>query len=398
MLIQSFFEDLGGNLEYVLFKNADKLDRSIRGDFNFDISINPEHKADFFRVIKKWGLIEGVNIYDFMNKEVHHYYLFDINAVFHLHVHFGLILGTSYVKDVHIQTTDDFYTEYKKIDFIRVLNRKNAEMVRDYRSIVKGRSLLGRMYIFLLKKEKTKVDGRIKSRIKKELVSKSSVLKFAGVKNLYALLLKFLQTLVFGRGKGKKFYPGGKSIAIVGTDGSGKSTITGLLSKKLESIFYVKHFSFGRIAPIEAVNSSQRNKKLNGIRKCYTAYKRLAISYKMKVYSKLGYIVILDRYYNLNGPGMDSNKLEGGSFWGWIERGVYGLIRPVDLVFRLEIPLSIAIERNQIRSKLGKETDDEIEERYNLFAGSLYHSDKTVVIKNTKEASYAIDLILSELI
>lgn len=398
MLIQSFFEDLGGNLEYVLFKNADKLDRSIRGDFNFDISINPEHKADFFRVIKKWGLIEGVNIYDFMNKEVHHYYLFDINAVFHLHVHFGLILGTSYVKDVHIQTTDDFYTEYKKIDFIRVLNRKNAEMVRDYRSIVKGRSLLGRIYIFLLKKEKTKVDGRIKSKIKKELVSKSSVLKFAGVKNLYALLLKFLQTLVFGRGKGKKFYPGGKSIAIVGTDGSGKSTITGMLTKNLEPVFYVKYFSFGRIAPVREDIGIQDKNRLNGIRKGYTAFKRLIISLKMCLYHRLGYIVVLDRYFNLNGPGMDSNKLEDGSFWGWIEKGIYKLMVPVDVVFRLEIPLSIALERNQNRSKPGKETDSEIKQRFKLFSNTKYYSIKTVTIENTGKPINAIETIISELV
>ena len=51
MLIQNFFEDLGNKLEYVIFKNADQLEHSIRGDFNFDISINPEKRADFFEVI-----------------------------------------------------------------------------------------------------------------------------------------------------------------------------------------------------------------------------------------------------------------------------------------------------------------------------------------------------------
>ena len=201
MLLQNFFDDLGDNLEYVVFKNADKLEYSIRGDFNFDISINPEKRMDFFHVMKKWGLIEGVNIYDFMNKEVHHYYLFDTNDVFHLHIHFGLILGTSYVKAFNIQTTDDFYSDYEKKGFIRVLNRKNAKIVRDYRSIVKERSLLGRLYLSVLRKERTSIDGRKKKKIEKDLVSKSTVLKFEVIKNLIAFLLKFLQTLLLGRGK-----------------------------------------------------------------------------------------------------------------------------------------------------------------------------------------------------
>ena len=398
MLIQNFFEDLGNKLEYVIFKNADQLEHSIRGDFNFDISINPEKRVDFFEVINKWGLIEGVNIYDFMNKEVHHYYLFDTDAVFHLHVHFGLILGTSYIKAFNIQTTEDFYTDYEKKGFARVLNRKNAQIVRGYRSIIKERSILGRLYLFLLRKEKTNVDGRIKKKIEKELASKSTVLKFEVFKNVIALLLKLLQTLLLGRGKGKKFYSGGRTIAIVGTDGSGKSTITEMLTKKLESAFYVKYFSYGRIAPLKEVVGTQHKKRLNGIRKCYTAAQRLIISLKMSVYRRLGYIVVIDRYYNLNGPGMDSNKLEDGSFWEWIEKGIYKVMVPVDLVFRLEIPLSMALERNQNRLKLGKETDTEIEQRFKLFSKTKYYSKKTVTIENTKKPINAIEIILSELV
>ena len=54
MLLQNFFDDLGDNLEYVVFKNADKLEYSIRGDFNFDISINPE-KGWIFPCDEKMG-------------------------------------------------------------------------------------------------------------------------------------------------------------------------------------------------------------------------------------------------------------------------------------------------------------------------------------------------------
>ena len=171
-----------------------------------------------------------------------------------------------------------------------------------------------------------------------------------------------------------------------------------MLAKKLESIFYVKYFSFGRIAPLTEDIGTQPKKRLNGIRKCYTAVKRLIISIKMSVYHRLGYIVVLDRYYNLNGPGMDSNKLEDGSFWGWIEKGIYKFMVPVDVVFRLEIPLSIALERNQNRSKTGKETDLEIEQRFKLFSKTKYHSKKTVTIENTRKPINAIETILSELI
>ena len=95
---------------------------------------------------------------------------------------------------------------------------------------------------------------------------------------------------------------------------------------------------------------------------------------------------------------MDSNKLEDGSFWGWIEKGIYKFMVPVDVVFRLEIPLSIALERNQNRSKTGKETDLEIEQRFKLFSKTKYHSKKTVTIENTRKPINAIETILSELI
>ena len=95
-VIDNFFSGLEKNkIQYIIFKNIDRIDESLSFEFNFDISINPKHKNNFYKYIKNYQIFEGVNIYDFMNINTEHYFLYEKGRFYHLHIHFGLILGSA---------------------------------------------------------------------------------------------------------------------------------------------------------------------------------------------------------------------------------------------------------------------------------------------------------------
>ena len=108
-------------------------------------------------------------------------------------------------------------------------------------------------------------------------------------------------------------------------------------------------------------------------------------------------IIITDRYYNFNGPGMDSFKLNDGKLFSQIESYFYAKIPKIDIMFVIKVPLNLAISRNDERNKNGKETVEEIIERYNEFEKVTYYSKRTFVIKNEGSVNQGIERILNEL-
>ena len=67
-----------------------------------------------------------------------------------------------------------------------------------------------------------------------------------------------------------------------------------------------------------------------------------------------------------------------------VEQKFYRSIKPVDILFNLQAPLEVAIERNDMRDKLGKESTEELRERFSINSGVSFLSDKTIDIDATK--------------
>ena len=164
----------------------------------------------------------------------------------------------------------------------------------------------------------------------------------------------------------------------------------------LKEIYFIKSVSFGRLTKQSNKNSKNSQVKFNETKKILAAIIRLFISYKLRFFKKMGYIVITDRYYNVKGPGIDSYKLTSG-YLSKIERWLYSKIKPIDYMFNLKIPLEIAIIRNKNRSKLGKETDVEIESRYIDSTSNIYLSHKSIDYKNTNKVIDAINFIMKNI-
>ena len=205
----------------------------------------------------------------------------------------------------------------------------------------------------------------------------------------------------------KLIYPG-LAIAICGLDGTGKSSLVSSLTRHYSQHFSVKNlhlgrpsatkvslifkpvlflrseilkFMVGQVKGSKPTSSGSKITMLYAIRSVLLAYDRRAESDKAHMLSKKGYLVICDRYPGLTVGKMDSPRIKIDSSRGVIykilykiEQDLYKSIKPVDMLFRLQAPLEIAIERNNLRDKRGKETDEELEERFLINSGVSFSS------------------------
>ncbi|MEL0114675.1 MAG: hypothetical protein VW894_00025 [Gammaproteobacteria bacterium] len=234
-------------------------------------------------------------------------------------------------------------------------------------------------------------------------------------------MIRFLNKLFW---KKKKLFPSGIVVAICGLDGSGKSTLVSNLIKTYSIHFSVKVFHLGRphatgltyifkpIILIISIFRSLRASKTSrtrstqpssvsiiyAFRSVLLAYEREALTKKAHKASKNGYLIICDRYPGLNNGKMDSPRIPFNQSKGWIyqllfktEQKLYKKILPADIIFNLEVPLEIALKRNQERIKFGKETEQELRDRFLLNAGAEFLAKQ----KKTIDASISSQELLA---
>jgi thymidylate kinase len=188
---------------------------------------------------------------------------------------------------------------------------------------------------------------------------------------------------------------GGSSIAITGADGSGKSTLSAALAEfgagkgivtfhyGLPSLTVIDRLK-NRLLLRRALDSSSKEKKKSLasekaneslFRKIYhvdLAYRRWRTAAVAKLLTHWGYVVVFDRYLNVNG-GIDGPDLKSISgFLQGAEKFFYRNTHPVDLVIRLDYSTDVLVKRNRERNKEFKESDSEIIQRANKFADTTY--------------------------
>ena len=214
----------------------------------------------------------------------------------------------------------------------------------------------------------------------------------------------------------KKLLDPGLLIAICGLDGSGKSSLVLELSKSFSKDFSVKVFHLGRpssnlltiffnfpiriYSVISRINlkrdkknmiaETKRSSNLQAFRSLLLAYDRSRESLRARKYSQSGYLVVCDRYPGILHGKMDSPRInldeDRGSFYQFCykkEKQLYGSIQPADAIFHLSVPLNISIERNNNRVKFGKETEEELRQRFALNEDARFLADEYNLIDAT---------------
>ena len=200
-------------------------------------------------------------------------------------------------------------------------------------------------------------------------------------------------------------------VAICGLDGSGKSSLVSALQINFSENFSTKVLHLGRPtstiftfffnslvlmysfvkrvkvtqARMNLVTPSKNISLIYAIRSVLLAYDRKSLSDKAHNLSRNGYIVICDRYPGLEIGKMDSPRIPAIESRGLLyqfcynlEQKLYSSIKQAKFVFQLSVPLEVAIHRNNLRNKFGKETEDELRERFTVnseakFLGENYH-------------------------
>lgn len=206
--------------------------------------------------------------------------------------------------------------------------------------------------------------------------------------------------------KRKKLLSPGRVVGICGLDGTGKSSLVETLDKHFSEHFCVKRLHLGRpsssglsfifrpflvirtqlFALVGGGASEPKNRLeakdisiIYALRSVLLAYDRKVEANRAHNLSDKGYLVICDRYPGLFSGKMDSPRipqdLHRGRIYQYcyrVEQHLYHTIRPAELLFHLQAPVEVAIERNNCREKAGKETEDELRERFFVNSGATF--------------------------
>ena len=221
-----------------------------------------------------------------------------------------------------------------------------------------------------------------------------------------------------GSGTPKQLKDGGKVIAIVGPDASGKSTMVSASAAWLGQVFRVEvaHLGkppstwltwlpnvvgrlLGRLAPrlrtfhqrpAQAGDKSSGQGLLYRIRAVLLAWDRRALAARLARKKAQGWLIVCDRYptacvgapdsARLRSPQMEPSKSWLHALLARMENRLYRDIADPDIVVRLSAPLELALNRNRERIKAGKEGDDFVAFRHNDFFMPPFGAAQIVVL------------------
>jgi thymidylate kinase len=225
-----------------------------------------------------------------------------------------------------------------------------------------------------------------------------------GVNAVLGLLRTLRKRMLHGRGSPKQFPDGGRVVAIVGPDASGKSTMVSATTRWLGTVFRVQTAHLGkppsawltllpnlamrvmrvvtpqlRTTREDAMRDGEARARGRGLlyslRAVILAWDRRALALRLAGQAARGWIIVCDRYPSPVVGAPDGARLpeppEGATgLRAWLARLEQRLYRDVpapDIVVCLSAPLNVAIDRNRDRVKAGKETAEFVTRRHASF-------------------------------
>lgn len=467
ILLSSLFQQ---NVRFVHWKSNIRLYDSLSGKTDFDLLIHSEDKEVFFSVLKdvgflkiksqKWASYPGVEDWLGFDEET--------TKFLHLHVHFNVITGVKRVK--HLFLPWELYmlkTSIKHPSGWPILNpdlesillfvriwakmplferfKRNphipSEIKKELRWLLlqtKDENLLSTLTDLGIHSSEKFLEeiSQIKSGLDKPILSISCFL-YAQLRKFYRMekwkilflvclrylgwlkrrfISKFFKKVVFG----KTFYGEGVMIALIGSDGAGKSTLSkelnnwlkykldsheiylgagngnvGVVNKfrklivRMRLIFNQNKVVKKRVYKadkIQVVNVDKNShvRKLYKLFDLHLIYRKIKALKSARIFVKRGSIILTDRYPQTQFNGInDGLKLQNNNSYEWaakIEKRLFNQALDLgpDLVIKLLVSPEVAIKRKPDHSF------EEITKKCKIVKQLMFLQCETVVIDADK--------------
>jgi thymidylate kinase len=397
----NFFNSIE-HIDYIVFKSIVHIKESIRGETDFDILISRKNINFFIDIAISYGfIVSNIGALHKFNDVVNMlYFNKSTGNVVHLHMHMSMITGKKGVKEFEILFDKAIYHDYTVFSNffpVKIIN-KNAEIgVRHLRAIAKKeKDIAGMIYSDFpeyrdLYNEK-KLDLLVQKSLNKyklKLIKRKSLLKTT-LEKVYIYIMFFLSKVInYLSLNGRTYHhsgfrylhsPVGLRIAIIGVDGSGKTTTVQKLEKGLRKKIWAKKILFGckeggvfykiiRFGLMFCIRHTKENgvihKLLYPVYYLFIALKRLNQSVVASKLERNNCIVIFDRYVTGNsfiqdGPSILNFRMsvDNGLLFSFyckimakFEEGCYRRIGTPDLTVVLFPPIETILLRRKEDNK-----------------------------------------------
>lgn len=276
------------NIDYLHWKSNEHLDAALNGDTDLDILVNPDHLKGFIHIIESYGFTQYqaigkqkyITVFDFIKLDE------ESQKTLHIHLHNSFLTGAKFLKEYSIPIHELLHASKKPIElknnaiptinytleflilWIRYCLKTNllkfvlsgGKISKDFKResewlenkitkneieefldplLIKDKKKFIRLLDLFLKKDKKGIYLilliiELKSNYKVFKTERAIGLKYT-VLRMKMILNYFLQKKMDLPIPYRRNNPaGGKIIAFIGVDGSGKSTITNKLKSELE--------------------------------------------------------------------------------------------------------------------------------------------------------------------
>ena len=375
------FKELNkSGIKYVLWKNFHEIDDFFLGKSDIDLFVDPEYRSALETVLKKF-IIFKAEYYHSSYAGIEHYFWFCVenNRVYHLHVYFKLITGNTWMKEFELEIDcKDLDQNVRFIRGIRCISLELAQSIFCARSKMKSNGLFNQLVLRRDAKDHAleKCFLRMKDASCHESVNYSSRINSKALFFVFALKVfrKIVSATLFSNKRRLK--GNGIIVAIGGPDGAGKSTVSEMLFNDLNSFVCTARLSPGRLAPnkVKKQNSSAKAQtRTKALRLVVVGIVRFCLCYWAVFLKRLNVVVLSDRWPGQVSGANDSPSIDPAisrvhKILAVYERLIYQAIPKCDLFIDLDVPLHMLKSRNAKRSKVGKETDLEIEVRAKIYS------------------------------
>ncbi len=412
-------------VHYCHWKSNHRLSEFLAGSGDLDLLVAPEDARRFDAVVSQLGFLSARPPEHHRQRSVEHYYGFDPSGhIVHLHVYYRLVTGGLILKDYELPFAEELLASAHAAHLLRrptvpaeclvflvrklleaasrterwLLQRHAADVLEEWHWLRHGGDsqfgpdeMPGQLQCLWKRRfpksdvrwiedgieALDRADWRFASRLGRQLRRSFAEYRIHAPRTAMRLRATRFAWRVLGRlrrhRRGKQLASGGAVVALVGCDGSGKSSALAGIAAQLAPHLDTRTLHLGRpssarpwIALARRFRPRSCSNPLTAPRpvplwrqaaRVYLAWQRLKAARQAAKWAQSGILVLCDRYPS-RAPGMDGplsqdrrNPTNLGRFLARWETRLYQRIPPADCVVELQVPFQILQARLESRGE-----------------------------------------------